>query len=375
MRPTFAWLFVGLIVSGPASADVYSASNYSDLVADINLADENPGSTINLAAGAYSGAALPYITATMTFNATGGPAILDTAPTGDKGILTVPSADVPSTVVNVSLTVNGLTFENAAISSADGGNGAGIRDQSTEGSLTVIDSTFLNNQDGILTGGDGAQDLAVSISNSLFVNNGAPDGFEHAIYILGQSLDVTDSTFCGTVGGHDIKSRAAITTVTNSTLYDGALDPDASTGCTAGSTSYANDLPNGGQATIDGDQLIQDTFSPNHAIVSYGEEGLAFSSNSFIVSNDTFTSAIAGIGIQDPGCPVPVQLSNTTFSSLLTPVNPSDCVTTAVIQPIDEPNSWWVVIGAILGMGALQFWRTRTAKISPAQFRGAVCDA
>src|SRR5665213_674144 len=210
MRPTFMWLCAGLIIAGPASADVYGASSYLDLVSDIGLADAHPGSTIDLAPGTYSGNALPTINVDMTIqldpsaNAAAGSAILDTVPTDTKGIFTVESS-----LMNVNLTVNGLTFENAAISSGEDGNGAGIRDQSTGGSLTVLNSIFLNNQDGILTG-DGSptelQKLVVSISNSMFVNNGAADGSEHAIYIFGQSLDVTDSTFCGTVEGHDIKS-------------------------------------------------------------------------------------------------------------------------------------------------------------------------
>jgi hypothetical protein len=68
---------------------------------------------------------------------------------------TVPLAGPNKAIIvnNSSLTINGLTFEDAAIANSLGGNGAGIRDQS-EGktSLIVENSNFLNNQEGILTG-------------------------------------------------------------------------------------------------------------------------------------------------------------------------------------------------------------------------------
>src|SRR5207248_3359463 len=57
-------------------------------------------------------------------------------------------------LTEASLTVDGLTFMGAKIANSLGGNAAGIRDQSTTGrvNLTVRNSTFLENQNGILTG-------------------------------------------------------------------------------------------------------------------------------------------------------------------------------------------------------------------------------
>ena len=223
----------------------------------------------------------------------------------------------------------------------------------------MLNSIFLNNQDGILTGDGTApeqQQLAVSISNSLFANNGGPDGLEHAIYIFGQSLNVSGSTFCGTVVGHDIKSRTAVTTVSNSFLYDGAA-PAGQPLCSAGSTSYAVDVPTGGALTLTNDLLVQGDQTENFAMVSFGEEGLLYAVNSLIASDDVFTSSVPGRGIQElaalgPACLAPVQLSNTSFSANLTPVVPAGCSTTISTPPapvlLDEPGNLGLYMAALL---------------------------
>ena len=84
-----------------------------------------------------------------------------------------------------SLTVNGLTIQGAQIDNSLGGNGAGIRDQSASATSLVVDnSNFLNNQEGILTGGSNNQET-VQILNSQFINNGnaSGGGQEHALYV------------------------------------------------------------------------------------------------------------------------------------------------------------------------------------------------
>ncbi len=128
------------------------------------------------------------------------------APLFDKGII----------VTTSSLTIRGLTFERAAIDNSLGGNGAGIRDQSSGAtSLIVENSTFFNNQEGILTGGSNNQET-VQILGSQFIGNGN-NGSQHALYVNDAlSLLVNNSLFCGTQVGHDIKSRALSTTVANS---------------------------------------------------------------------------------------------------------------------------------------------------------------
>ncbi len=226
-----------------------------------------------------------------------------------------------------SLTVNGLTFTGAKITNGNGGNGAGIRDQNTGvAALTILNSTFTGNQEGILTGNDANE--TITVVNSKFVNNGNPSEtyFQHALYVnKAGSLTVSNSLFCGQLIGHDIKSRAAVTMVENNQLFDGAAN--AALGCNAGSTSFAVDAPNGGAVTVSANQIVQGAASQNYKMVDYGEEGLAYSDNNFLVSNNSFTSigTPSATAIYDPNC-IPVQLQNNTFTGISTIVSPAGCI-------------------------------------------------
>jgi hypothetical protein len=229
-----------------------------------------------------------------------------------------------------SLRVNGLTFMGANIANSLGGNGAGIRDQNTgsPASLTVENSIFIGNQEGILTGYDTGQ--IITINNSQFKNNGNSDParYQHALYVnYAGSLTVTNSLFCGQLIGHNIKSRALTTNVTNNRIYDGQADaPD---GCGAGSSSFAVDLPEGGVVMISGNQIFQGTASPNSKMVAYGEEGLSFSNNSLTLSGNSFVnSASNAIAVYDPHC-IPVTSTGDTFQGVATPVDPSGCASYA----------------------------------------------
>jgi hypothetical protein len=226
-----------------------------------------------------------------------------------------------------SLTVNGLVFNGAAIANALGGNGAGIRDQNTGpgASLVVQNSTSVGNQEGILTGDD--PDEVITVINSRFFNNGNPNinYFQHGLYVnYAYSLTVSNSVFCGQLIGHDIKSRAQITMIENNQLYDGAADP--AVGCGAGSTSLAVDLPNGGAATVSGNQITQGTTTQNYKMIDYGEEGRIYSNNNFLVTCNSFTSigTPSATAVYDPDC-VPVQLQNNNFAGITTVVDPAAC--------------------------------------------------
>jgi hypothetical protein len=197
---------------------------------------------IDVAAGTYPND-FSVITNPTDIEAKGGPVTL---------LATVPPPNLKAIITTTStLIVNGLIFQGAAIPSADGGNGAGIRDQSnTATSLTVENSKFIGNQEGILTGSDSGHTFAetVKILNSQFINNGNPDpsAFQHALYVGdAASLDVENSLFCGQLIGHDVKSRALSITVKGSQMYIGAAGP---ADCNVGSTSIGVDIPNGGIA-------------------------------------------------------------------------------------------------------------------------------
>jgi hypothetical protein len=217
-------LAAGLVFSQHAQAwiiqTVGPGKQYPTINAAVAAQASSPGHSweIDVQAGTYLND-FAVITNPTDIEAKGGPVILDATvpPPNEKGILTT----------TATLIVNGLTFEGAAIPDADGGNGSGIRDQSnTATQLTVENSKFIGNQEGILTGSDSGSSNkeTVQILNDQFINNGNPnpDTFQHALYVGdAASLDVENSLFCGQLLGHDVKSRALTTTVKGSTMFIG----------------------------------------------------------------------------------------------------------------------------------------------------------
>jgi hypothetical protein len=307
-------------------ASVGASDEYRTISAAVAAADaDNDPSNyydIRVVPGTYIND-FPYVTRPMTIE-------VDPLYAGKRAILKA-TENLPNEkgiiLTTASLTVNGLDFTGAKISDALGGNGAGIRDQNSGpgASLVVQNSTFIGYQEGILTGDD--PDEVITIVNSRFVNNGNPNlnYFQHGLYVnYAYSLTVSDSLFCGQLIGHDIKSRAQITIVENNQLYDGAAN--SALGCRAGSTSLAVDVPNGGAATISGNQIVQGSTTQNYKMVDYGEEGLLYSNNNFLVSGNSFTSSgtPSATAVYDPDC-VPVQLQNNTFSEITTIVDPPAC--------------------------------------------------
>ncbi|HTV46653.1 MAG TPA: hypothetical protein VMF05_15175, partial [Stellaceae bacterium] len=300
---------------------------YQTVTAAVSVADAdtNPANyyVIEVAPGTYTND-FPAVTRPMTIE-------VDPAKAGHAVILKATEA-LPNEkgiiLSTADLTVIGLTLEGAEISNDLGGNGAGIRDQnpSTPATLIVENSAFIGNQEGILTGDNPAQ--SISIISSTFKNNGNPNinYFQHGLYVNeAGSLTVTSSVFCGQLIGHDIKSRAMMTNVSDSQLYDG--DADSAIGCRTGSSSFAVDIPNGGIATITGNVIIQGAASQNYKMIAYGEEGLLYSQNSLLVSDNSFTSigSEPATGIYDPDC-IAIQLTGDTFSNIATPVDPASCV-------------------------------------------------
>ncbi|CCQ72937.1 calcium-binding protein [Magnetospira sp. QH-2] len=171
-----------------------------------------------------------------------------------------------------SLYVENISFTGANNTSL---NGAGIRHQGND--LTVVNSTFTDNQNGILGSGDGTGQ-EIRIIGSQFVNNGAGDGFSHGIYVgTADSLIIEDSEFRDTNIGHHVKSLAANTVVRNSILDDGN-----------GTASMNIDVTAGGDLLVEGNQIIQSPNSDNPRMIWYstdrgGEAGtITIRDNEFI---------------------------------------------------------------------------------------------
>lgn len=183
-------------------------------------------------------------------------------------------------ITNADVTVRGLTFDGAEIGKSDGGNGAGIRHQA--GHLTVEDCTFNDNQNGILT--NSSDTATLTIRRSTFTGNGAGDGYTHGVYAnVIAKLSITGSVFAGTRAGHDIKSRARKTEITDTILDDGV----------SGTPSYAVDLPNGGDALLDGVKITQGPKTSNTTMVAFGAEGDLHAGSRFVLRNSTLVNTAA----------------------------------------------------------------------------------
>ncbi len=227
------------------------------------------GDVIQVQAGTYTND-FSTINTKITIEGVGGMVHLlaTQSPPDGKAILTT----------NTDVTLDNIELSGAQVPD---GNGAGIRYQG--GNLTLNNCYVHDNQEGLLSGSTGGTG-SITIENSEFANNGAGDGLTHDIYVgdIG-SLTIDGSYIHGAVVGHEVKSRAQQTTITNSRIEDGPT----------GTASYSIDLPNGGNALIQGDTIEQGPDSQNPAIIAYGEEGGVYANSSLTVTGDTILNDLS----------------------------------------------------------------------------------
>jgi hypothetical protein len=139
-------------------------------------------------------------------------------------------------------------------------NGAGIRYQA--GNLTVTNSYFHDNEDGILGGQSAVGVGSVTVDHSEFNHNGAGDGQSHNIYIgMVDEFVFTNNFSHDAVVGHEVKTRALHNTITGNRIAD-----------LNGTSSYAIDLPASGNGLIENNVIQQGPKSQNAVIIAFGEE-------------------------------------------------------------------------------------------------------
>ncbi len=239
------------------------------------IAAAQPGDTIEVdTAGTYDGDTCAWSTDNLTVRGVGaGRAKIDltgVTPAQQKGIFTIAAP---------TATIENFELSGAAISSAAGNNGAGIRHQG--GDLTITNCYFHDNQDGILAAPatDGVGSIA--ITGSEFANNGAGDGFSHNMYINHYaSFSLVGSYTHGAKVGHLVKSRAERNFVAYNRITDEA-------GTTA---SYEIDFPQGGISYVIGNLIEQSATSQNPTIITTGEEGLKNTGEHLYVINNTIVN-------------------------------------------------------------------------------------
>jgi len=178
-------------------------------------------------------------------------------------------------VTDANVTIDHFEFSGAQVADM---NGAGIRYEA--GNLTITNSFFHDNQEGILTAPVTNGNL--SIDHSEFAYNGTGDGFTHDIYVgaIG-TFSLTNSYIHDANVGHEVKSRAAVSIIAGNRIFSNASGD-----------SYEIDLPNGGAASIHDNIIQKGASSQNPSMISYGEEGSVYASSSLSVSNNLLVNQL-----------------------------------------------------------------------------------
>jgi Ca2+-binding RTX toxin-like protein len=271
---------------------VGTGRQYATLAAAV--AASRDGDVVELAPGTYTNDFVTINTRISIVGLTGADGskaklVATVSPPNGKAIL----------VTNTDVTIDNLDISGARVPDH---NGAAIRQQG--GTLTVLNSTIHDNEDGILT--NAGANLALVVRHSEFYgnNNDQNDGLAHQIY-AGQigRLEVVDSYFHDNDVGHQIKSRAANSLIQNSVIDDAN-----------GTSSYEIDLPNAGNAVVRGNTIVQSAGSGNPTIIAYGEEGTAWSSNSLVIDGNTISNLkpSGGVGVWNASA-VSATLTNNSF--------------------------------------------------------------
>jgi hypothetical protein len=221
------------------------------------------GDTVQVQAGTYTNDFAAIKTA-ITLTAVGGQVtMLSTSGATPTAALLTVGADA---------TINGFTFSGMRNSA---GTGAGIL--VTAGNVTVQNSLFQNNQDGLLATANAA--TAVTIQGSEFSRNGNDDGFSGNVNVGAiKALTITGSYIHDAQGGDEVKSLAAATTVTGTRIEDNAA-----------ASLYAVETPNGGAVTLAGNTIEKGANSTVAASLHFGGGTLAAGS-SFSASGNTIVS-------------------------------------------------------------------------------------
>jgi hypothetical protein len=227
------------------------------------------GDVIKISAANYLGDVTTWSANNLTICGVGGRAKLfaNGVNEGGKAIWVIRGNDV---------VVDNVEFHDAKVPDQ---NGAGIRAEGIN--LTVNNSGFYDNENGILGGSAGS----VTINRSEFARNGFGDGQSHNIYINAvDQLNVYSSFFHEAKIGHNLKSRARKTRIENSYFMDG---PN-------GTASYQVDFSNGGQVYMRGNMFQKGPNADNSTAIAYGQEGLAAAPNTLEMIHNTVVITRSG---------------------------------------------------------------------------------
>ncbi len=232
------------------------------------VAAARDGDVVLVQAGTYVND-FATVTRKITLQGVGGMVkmVATVPPTNGKAILTTAS----------DVTVDHFEFSGVKVADK---NGAGIRYDA--GNLTVTNSYFHDNENGLLAAAD-AQGT-ITIRNSEFGHNGNGNGLTHNIYVgVVKQLTIQDCYIHDAVVGHEVKSRALNTAITGSRIQNNA-----------GNASYEIDLPQGGNALVQGNVIQQGASTSNPVMIAFGEEGNLNPGSTLVVRGNTVVNDKTG---------------------------------------------------------------------------------
>lgn len=259
MRRYLPLLALALLGAAPAPAPFTIAETgegFPNLDAAVRAVGDRQA-TILIAPGTYNECAVQEA-GVITFKAVQpGTAIFEKETCEDKAALVLRGH---------GSTVDGLVFRGYSVND---GNGAGIRIET--GDLNVVNSMFLDSQEGILGGSPDGQ--KISIDRSTFSGLGQCDqstNCAHSVYLINKgSVVITRSRFERGRGGHYVKLRTP-----NVRILDSSFDDSA-----GHNTNYMIDLCEGGTGLISRNIFVQGADKENgSALIVVAAEARTYSS-------------------------------------------------------------------------------------------------
>jgi hypothetical protein len=230
------------------------------------IAAAESGDDVRIAGGQYFDCAVVNQD-NLTIEGIGPDAVLTDKTCAGKAILVIDGKNV---------TVRNLTLQRARVPDH---NGAGIRAEG--GDLTVENSHFINNENGILSADNAS--ATIRITGSSFIGNGRCDGScAHGLYIGHiRLLHVDHTRFFDTHVGHDIKSRALRTEILDCDIEDGPT----------GTSSYLIEAANGGTLIVERNKMEKGRLTQNHGnTIMIGSEGATQPTEQIIIRDNNFTN-------------------------------------------------------------------------------------
>ena len=248
-----------------ATLTVGSGKQYGTIAAAVAAA--RAGDTVAVSSGTYANDFATTHAAITLVSVGGLVTMTSTYATSPAKALLTATADA---------VIDGFAFTN--MHSADGA-GSGVLVQG--GAVTIRNSLFTGNQNGVNATANAA--TTVTIQASEFARNGNNDGFSANVQVGAiRSLSIADCYVHDAAGATEVRSRAVATAITTTRIEDNA-----------GIGGYAIDLPAAGAVTLRGNTLEKGTASTVTAFVRYGSESQQAGS-SLDVSGNTVVADRSG---------------------------------------------------------------------------------